>query len=72
MKTLLVIRSISGNARQHAPVGARWFDDLASALAAFRGGDLPSLAAIAGGYNDLGGEQAAMSLGYVIRVKGAP
>jgi hypothetical protein len=69
MRTLFVIHSISGNARQHAPKGARWFDDLKSALAAFRDGDLPNLVAIAGDYKDMGSEQVATNLGYVVRIK---
>ena len=72
MRTLLVIRSISGQARQHAPKHARWFDDMSSALAAFRDGDLPWFAAVDGGYSDIGSEQMATNLGYVVQVKGAP
>lgn len=75
MRKFLVIRSVTGRAREYAHKHFKrfaWFDDVKTAVAALKTGKRPWFVIVDGQGNDLGTMSRAAGLGYAVEVKGVP
>ena len=76
MKKLVILRSVTGQARRYADRHFRhftWFDDLKTALATLsQTKDRPWFVVVNGGNGDLGLGSRAAGLGYIVQTKGVP
>lgn len=75
MRKLVILRSVTGQARAYADRHFKhfaWFDDLAKALESLATGERPWFVVVDGRGNMLGAGARATRLGYMVETKGVP
>lgn len=75
MKKLVLLKSVTGRAREYADRHFKyfdWFDDIEDALRSLSDGNRPWLVVVDGRGNNLGAGSRAASLGYIVQIKGVP